>query len=158
MIEKFTGGSIVRRQAEAEYWFLGDPFDVLASAEDTGGAYALMAFSFRPGSGAPPHRHAQEDEFFYIVEGELEFHAAGNTIRAVAGDFVQLVKGEEHFFVNPLDRPARVLIGIVPADFLGFFLELSTRRAGSPTPPPMPPFETIAASAAKYGVILTPPA
>lgn len=157
MKELFQGGA-VRRKADAELrWFLGDPFTVLATADDTGGVLALMEFVFRPGSGAPPHHHTREDEFFYIVEGQLEFTVAGKVLLAGPGDFVQVTRDDIHHFRNPLDSPARVIIGLLPAAFLGFFLELSVPVSESPEAPPMPSFEHVAAVAAKYGCILVPP-
>ncbi len=44
----------------------------LAPPEANGGAYALLEHTLDPGLlGAPPHRHAREDELSYVLEGTL---------------------------------------------------------------------------------------
>ena len=40
------------------------------------------------GSGSPLHVHHSEDEWFYVLEGELTIWVAGQTIVAPAGSFV----------------------------------------------------------------------
>ncbi|MFP7571752.1 cupin domain-containing protein [Marivita sp. S2033] len=41
-----------------------------------------------PGLGAPPNHHAGETETFFVIDGELEFMVAGETICAKAGESV----------------------------------------------------------------------
>jgi mannose-6-phosphate isomerase-like protein (cupin superfamily) len=42
------------------------------------------------------HRHDNEDELFYVVEGSLEIELKEKTIRINEGDFVIIPKGIEH--------------------------------------------------------------
>lgn len=158
MLEKITGAVVSRAGDREALWFLGDPCDVVISGEETGGAYALLQFEFRPGSGAPPHVHQHESEFFYVQEGTLEFHVGDKTLLAHAGDLVHVYPNEQHWFRNPTDAPTRALVGITPAKFVDFFREVGCPRTPGSTPPPMPSVETIVAGAAKYGVIVAPPA
>jgi uncharacterized cupin superfamily protein len=40
------------------------------------------------GAGSPLHVHTREDEWFYVLEGELTFWVAGRVVDAQAGSFV----------------------------------------------------------------------
>jgi len=42
------------------------------------------------------HRHDNEDELFYVVEGSLEIELKEKTLRLNEGDFVIIPKGIEH--------------------------------------------------------------
>ena len=46
--------------------------------------YCLVECVVPPGLGAPPNSHAGETETFYILDGEVEFMIAGETIRSRA--------------------------------------------------------------------------
>ncbi len=157
MFDLIKGAAVRRKGSEERRWFLGDVLEVLVGAEETGGAYSLVEFLIAPGSGAPPHTHAREDEHFYVLEGQIEFTVAGKVLPTNAGDFVKAFRGEVHSFRNPGEKPARLLVAITPGGFADFFVELSTPCSESPTPPPMPEFQHIAEVAAKYGCILVPP-
>jgi hypothetical protein len=59
-----TGRKEAAMQTEARkavegnsYWVVGDGYTVLASGEDTAGAYALIHVEVPPGGGPPPHVH-----------------------------------------------------------------------------------------------------
>src|SRR5437763_14005735 len=67
------------------YWVVGDLYTILASGADTGGAYALIHATVPPGGGPPPHVHRREDEAFYVLGGEVAFHADGRDVGAGAG-------------------------------------------------------------------------
>ena len=69
-----------------------------------------------------PHNH---EEGFYILEGELEFLADTQTVRASTGTFVMVPIGVLHTFSNPTDKPARFLNTFTPPLYIGYFEELS---------------------------------
>lgn len=56
-----------------------------------------MEFEVNPNSVAPPlHIHRTFTEAFYILDGEIEFVADGEVLRAQAGSFVQIPIGVTH--------------------------------------------------------------
>jgi mannose-6-phosphate isomerase-like protein (cupin superfamily) len=59
--------------------------------------------------GASPHYHERHADSFYVLEGELEFQVAGETVRAPAGTSVVVPPGVVHAFTNPGLGPARFL-------------------------------------------------
>src|SRR6266481_8242731 len=80
---------IAYRQGEGEtFWSFGALVTVKASAETTGGRVAVFELLAAYCAGSPLHVHHNEDEWFYVTEGELTFWVGGRLIEAPAGSFV----------------------------------------------------------------------
>ncbi|MCI0457514.1 MAG: cupin domain-containing protein [Gemmataceae bacterium] len=137
------------------FWVVGDRYTLLATGEDTGGSYALIEALVPPGGGPPPHIHHREDEAFYVIEGELAFHADGQSYRAGPGAWVTLAKGSLHHFKNEGAGQARMLIVVHPAGLEKFFAEVGREAtgvdsgAGVVTPAEI---EKLLAVAPRYGI------
>ena len=58
---------------------------VKATGETTGGRVAVIEHLAPRGAGSPLHVHRREDEWFYVLEGELTFWVGGQVIVAPAG-------------------------------------------------------------------------
>lgn len=72
-----------------------------------------MFFAEHPvpaGYEVPLHVHRDEDELFYILEGEITLRSAESECVAAAGSFVHLPRGIAHGFANRTARPARMLV------------------------------------------------
>ena len=82
------------------YWTVGCMFRFLVSSEQAGGSYTTMEITVPPGEGANPHSHPDEEEQFYVIEGELSYEIAGETVAVAAGDFVHIPRGVLHGFRN----------------------------------------------------------
>jgi quercetin dioxygenase-like cupin family protein len=48
--------------------------------------------------GVAPHVHREHADAFYVLEGEMDFHVAGETVKATAGWFVLSPRGVVHGF------------------------------------------------------------
>jgi len=105
-------------------WVVGDRYTIKCSGNDTSGAYALLEAVVPPGAGPPPHIHSREDEAFFVLEGELQFHVEGRSFMASSAAWVTLARGSVHFFKNTGSEPARMLIVVTPAGLEDFFLEI----------------------------------
>src|SRR5438445_13290850 len=93
---------IALRQDEGEaLWFLGVLATIKASRETTEGQVAVIEHLAPQGAGSPLHVHHNEDEWFYVTEGELTFWVDGQLIDAPAGQFVYGPPG-----VPPTSPPA----------------------------------------------------
>lgn len=139
-------------------WLLGDLYTFKAVSEDTDGAFALWETTSPPQGGPPTHLHHREDETFYILEGEMEFLAGGDTIQAGAGSLVHIPKGTMHTFKNVGTTPARFLVMVVPGGFEKFFFEVGEPATDESSPPEGPPdVEKLVATAAKYNCEIPPP-
>jgi mannose-6-phosphate isomerase-like protein (cupin superfamily) len=67
--------------------------------------------------GPESHVHEDEDDAFYILDGELTFLLDEGDVAAPTGTFVLVPPGVRHTFRNALDRPTRVLNIHAPAGF-----------------------------------------
>jgi mannose-6-phosphate isomerase-like protein (cupin superfamily) len=80
--------------------------------------FNVCVVTMAPGAHGPElHAHADEDDAFYILDGELVFLLGEDEVAAPEGTFVLVPPGVEHTFRNPLDRPTRVLNIHAPAGF-----------------------------------------
>ena len=141
-------------------WFLGSLVTIKSSRETTDGTVCVMDNYGVQGLGSPLHVHHNEDEWFYVTEGELTFWIGGHVIRAPAGSFVFGPRGIPHTFLVS-SAEARFLLVTEPAGFEDFVRELSQPADALTLPPAaiQPPApEVMMAAAAKYGLeILGPP-
>jgi len=90
---------------------------------DTDGAYALMEVELK-GDGPPQHIHKNEDEAFYVLEGEVRFLLGEHTSIAKAGAFVRIPRGTRHAFCRVEKKNAKLLAMFTPAGFEKFFDEV----------------------------------
>ena len=102
--------------------FPGHDTSVLAGHSATPAGAAVLEVNLPARTfGAPPHVHAREDEFFYVIEGTVEFLDRGETVTANAGSLVVLPRGHLHGFWNLSDEPAKMLLVVTPGEFASFF-------------------------------------
>ena len=153
--------TIVANEASA-ISMVGDTYQILLSGEQTGGNMAIMNFMIPPGGGPGPHAHAEIQESFYIIDGEIEVKSEAGTYVAKKGSFVSIPKGGMvHQFKNKGKQTAHVLCVVVPAGLDSMFVEGGRPvAAGSFLPPPeMTPeyVEKLQKAAVKYGQQLFPP-
>ena len=64
---------------------IGEEVKITISSRDTGGAFAVFEGETRPMHGPPLHRHRNQDEWWYIVEGEYLFEVDGQEISRERG-------------------------------------------------------------------------
>lgn len=141
-------------------WFLGSHVSIKASAETTAGRVAVIEHLSPRGSGSPLHVHHREDEWFYVIDGELTFWVGGRVISAPAGSFVYGPRDIPHTFTVSSET-ARYLLVTEPGDFAAFMRTLSEPATTVMIPPPAtepPDVAAMAQLAAAYGIeILGPP-
>ncbi len=149
----------LHRNEGTSIWMLGHLMTFKATGNETGGAFALVEQVGEPGTGAPPHIHHDEDEFFYVLEGEAVFTFGDQTIKGRPGSFIFLPRDIMHTFQNVGTTPCRMLLGVTPAGFENFFAEMGEPAPAMTTPPPGPPdMEKLMRLAKKYNnEILLPP-
>jgi mannose-6-phosphate isomerase-like protein (cupin superfamily) len=73
---------------------------------------------------APMHRHHDEDEYSFVIEGRMGALLNDEHLEAGPGDLVHKPRGQWHTFWNAGDGPCRILEIISPAGFERFFAEL----------------------------------
>lgn len=157
--------SAVHAGSAPTFSVVNDVYRILATRESTGGALGLVDALVPPGGGPPPHIHTREDEFFYILEGEITFYIESPGVKspivAGAGTFVFAPRNQKHRFRNEGVKPARLLFGVLPGGFERLFMEGGTRLApGTTDPAPMAESDLInlvQVSSQKYGCHIDPP-
>ena len=104
--------------------------------EQTGGALSVVEHPIEPGRLVPPHVHADEDEYSYILQGEVGARIGDEDLLAGPGAYVFKPRGIPHTFWNAGPQPARLIELISPAGFERFFDELAEIYAAAGTGPP----------------------
>jgi len=118
---------------------------VKASADTTGGAFTL--FEENQPVDTPLHVHDNEDELFYVLEGEHVFQVGAAEFQAGPGGVVFAPRGVPHSQRRVVPRSGRVLVLTSPAGFEGFFRELADAERADALGP-----ETYASASEQYAI------
>lgn len=112
--------------AEAEYVDLGSiGVRFFLRAGETNGALSVVEHPIPPRTlAAPLHRHHNEDEYSYVLEGKMGALLGSEVVIANAGSLVRKPRGQWHTFWNAGDEPCRVLEIISPGGFEQMFAEV----------------------------------
>jgi quercetin dioxygenase-like cupin family protein len=98
----------------------------MIGGEQTKGSFALVEHPIGPRAlAAPMHTHRHEDEYTYVLEGEVGVQIGEEVLVGRPGDLIFKPRGVPHAFWNAADRPARALEIISPAGFERYFAELA---------------------------------
>jgi quercetin dioxygenase-like cupin family protein len=117
----------------------------------SGGTFALVEHPIEPRAlAAPMHTHRNEDEYTYVLEGEIGVQVGDEVRVARPGDLVFKPRGVPHAFWNAGDAPARALEIISPASFERYFAEIAPLLP--PTHPDPPDEQALGAVMARYGL------
>jgi quercetin dioxygenase-like cupin family protein len=141
------------------FWGLDNSlWSLKATAEQTGGRFSLIEEIAPRGEGTPLHVHREDDETFYVLEGELTFYLDNEQpIPASAGSFVHIPGGVVHAFKVDSET-ARYLI-ITTLQHERFYRAISEPAQSRTLPPERPlAMEKVMDAAQEYGVeALGPP-
>jgi mannose-6-phosphate isomerase-like protein (cupin superfamily) len=154
------GYALAHDEGEA-FWLAGMLQTVRIGGAETGGRYGLIEVVVPPGLGSPWHVHVEEDEWFYVLEGNLTVHVGDTRVDLTSGGFAFGPKGVPHTFIGAGSDPTRVLVGLAPMQFEGFLREVgqpATARVLPPRPAGPPPDpKRLAEIAKQHGVIILGP-
>ncbi|WP_244897860.1 cupin domain-containing protein, partial [Mycobacterium paraintracellulare] len=93
---------------------------------DAEGRFSVLEHPMSPRAlAAPLHRHHNEDEYSWIIEGRVGALLGDEVLYGGPADFIFKPRGQWHTFWNAGDEPARILEIISPAGFEQFFDELT---------------------------------
>src|SRR4030095_13116089 len=128
---------------------------------DTNGSYGLLEIVVPPGHGSPWHVHLEEDEWFYVLDGNLTIYVGDARLDLTTGGVAFGPKGVPHTFIGAGPNPARVLVGVAPMQFEGFLREVGHPAPARVLPPPLagppPDVAQLAPIAKRAGFILLRP-
>src|SRR5215470_5425016 len=120
----------------------------LADQDSGGGNLAIFHQDVPPMAGPPLHRHSREDEWFYVVGGEIIIEIDGQRRLLQAGASAFGGRGTAHTFQNFGKSAAQLLVMVTPGGFQQLFEELSSLSVGAATPDPV----RIERLAKEYGI------
>ncbi len=154
-----TGYALGPDDGEA-LWFNGALGLLKATSEQTEGRYAAFELRLPRGFAAPQHIHANEDEFFLVLEGDIRLQHGDDIVAGVPGTLAYTPRGISHSF--HVDSPeARLLLFFGPAGVEGFFRDVATPARSFDLPPadePVHDRETLLAIMARHGqTVVGPP-
>ena len=119
----------------------------LVWGEESGGGFALVEHPIPPRTlAAPLHRHANEDEYSYVLEGRLGALLGDDVVFADVGDLVFKPRQQWHTFWNAGDGLCRILEIISPGGFEQVFAEMAS------DPSVMADGDAVEAMARRYGI------
>ena len=124
--EMFLGFSVAAGKGRFDDIKLdGEPHDCKVSAQDTDGAMCI--FEFTGTGGGPRHLHHEQDEWIYVIDGELDFVVGAERLRLTAGESIFIPRQTAHLWTCMSGRPAKIINVYQPAGKMEeFFREVST--------------------------------
>ena len=134
---------------------VGDVYRMLATSEETNGRCSIWEATIFTGGGPPVHIHSNEDEGFFVLEGEVQFRAPSGTVMGGPGFFAYLPIGVPHSFRNVGEQPARMLIFTAPGGVEKMFERAGQVLDKAPTEAYQPDeqeIERLHALAEEYGI------
>jgi quercetin dioxygenase-like cupin family protein len=112
----------------------GHPMVFLVTGENTKHT-SMFDWTIPAGFVTGRHVHRVQEETFYLLEGECEWHVGDRTILATPGTFLFIPPGTPHNITNVSEKAARVLMTVSPPGHEHYFEELAKLAAqGSPNP------------------------
>jgi quercetin dioxygenase-like cupin family protein len=100
---------------------------------------------------APLHKHTREDEYSFVLEGQVGALLGDEVVVGKPGDLIFKPRNQWHTFWNAGDQPARILEIISPAGFEEFFRELIDFGGVTQVPP-----QTFAGLCERYALEMKP--
>jgi mannose-6-phosphate isomerase-like protein (cupin superfamily) len=100
-----------------------DPTTVKVSGADTAGQFVVFESTTSPGNGPGLHKHASQDEWWYVLEGEFVFQVGEQKFRANAGSSVFGPRSVPHSFLSVGTIPGKMIISFQPAGRMEAFFE-----------------------------------
>ena len=101
---------------------------VLATSEQTNGAFSLLEADEPPGFGPPMHIHREAAEAFYVLDGEYVIFLDDREFVCPAGSFIFIPAGRTHGF-RVGAAASRKLNIYLPAAMVGYFDDLAAATA-----------------------------
>jgi quercetin dioxygenase-like cupin family protein len=122
--------------------------EIHLGSRDTADAFCLVVDHPPPGWFLPPHRHMNEAETIYVIDGEFEMHVDGRASTLAAGETLHIPRAIVHSSRNVGTTPGRRVLIFSPAGVEEFFREAGVASSGTE-----PDAATVAAAAARHGMV-----
>jgi len=153
--------SLAAGEGLADVWFKTGRVSVKAGRAETGNAFSQIETDDPHGLATSLHVHHNEDESFYVVEGEVTLIVGGERIDLATGDYALAPRGIAHAYIVRSER-ARMLVTFSPAGLEEFFVTCGIPVDGSEPPAGdvLPPIDELVRRLGDHGcqIVGPPPA
>lgn len=107
--------------------------DIKISGKDTDSDLSVFEQTgLTPKGGPPLHIHPNQDEWFYIVDGEYLFQVGTDKYQLKPGDTIFLPRNVQHAFVQ-LTEKGKVIVSYLPAGKMEDFFATTDKWTSPPT-------------------------
>ncbi|MDZ7650720.1 MAG: cupin domain-containing protein [Cytophagales bacterium] len=107
--------------------------DIKISAKDTDNDLAVFEQTgLTPNGGPPLHIHPNQDEWFYVIEGEYLFQVGEDKYQMKAGDTIFVPRKVQHAFVQ-LTEKGKMIVSYLPAGKMEAFFSVTDKWTSPPT-------------------------
>ena len=127
------------------------PIDFKVSTGDTDGRFFIIEQTNSRLGGPPRHIHHEQEEWFYVLEGEYVIEVGETTYHLRQGDSVLAPRDIPHVWACEGSGNGRILISFQPAGQMEAFFEESTQLDT------LPPRAELVALFARHGMELVGP-
>ena len=101
------------------------PNDIIISKKDTDDALSVFAYTGYAKIGPSLHMHFNQDEIFYVVEGNYRFVVGEETMELGTGDTIFLPRNIPHSWIQ-LTEKGKLMYAVQPAGSMEeFFKEMN---------------------------------
>lgn len=123
-----------------EIWFTNARLTIHVPQASSAVGISLIEHHMAEGFAVPLHVHADEDESFFVLDGECRFQVGDEVITRTAGQSLHAAAGQPHSFrvVSPEVRFLTVSTG----RFEEMVLSLARPAVSGTLPPQAPPTES----------------
>lgn len=87
--------------------------DILDKGDYNGHARLLGTIRLEPGCSIGPHVHENEEEVFYVLQGEAVYNDNGTEQTLTAGDSCICLGGQTHSIANRADKTLVIFAAIL---------------------------------------------
>lgn len=143
----------------SDVWWKTGRMTIKASGAETGGSFAQLETNDPRDAATPLHVHHNEDETFYVLDGEVSLLVDGERIDLSAGDYAFAPRETTHAYIVRSER-ARMLTTLTPAGLEEVFVALGVPVAGTTRPREglLPPIDEVVRRFGAYGCKVVGPA
>lgn len=107
--------------------------DIKISGNDTDGELAVFEQTgFTPNGGPPLHIHFDQDEWFFVSEGEYLFQVGEDRYNMKTGDTIFLPRNVPHTFIQITEK-AKTIVSYLPAGSMEDFFKTTDSWTNIPS-------------------------
>ena len=129
-IDQHTSGVVMREPGTGRgTWAMMSLFEHLLESHEADGRLGVALVTQPPGVATPLHRHANEAEAFYLLEGRMTYRAGDEDFELYDGCFIYLPLGVPHAFRIRGETAARFLGLTAPGGLMGLYDEVGIPAA-----------------------------